>query len=151
MIYSPLISAADYSSIGPLVLNAIMAPLSFDAVPATEPTSASVSTSSEVSSPVVTTPSTRGHLPIPRRALDMLISALKNVDNLVNFPIEVRANVCSFFLQVGRHASGEELNKVKETVRPTLEKVLEISRGAQGKEEMLGRAARRTLDAWASS
>ena len=114
----------------------------------TDPTSAS--TSSEFSSPVTNTPSERlqVQLPVPRHALDMLVFTLKNVDNPANFPVEIRVNVCSFLVQLGKHSSSDELTKVKATVQPVLEKLLEGLQGAQAKEEMLAKAIKRVLDAW---
>lgn len=136
---------------GPIALTAILTPLPFD-TPLPEPPSAPPSASSEltsgsdVSSPVVTTPSTsRGRLPIPRNALDMLIAVLKNVDNPVNFQMEVRVNVCSFLAQLTRHTSGPELVRVKDSVRPVVEN---LSENLQ-KEEMLVKATKKLLDLWA--
>ncbi|KAJ7452474.1 hypothetical protein B0H11DRAFT_293903 [Mycena galericulata] len=136
---------------GPIALTAILTPLPYDASPP-EPPSAPPSASSEltsgsdVSSPVVTTPSTsRGRLPIPRNALDMLIAVLKNVDNPVNFQVEVRVNVCSFLAQLTRHTSGPELMRVKDSVRPVVES---LSENLQ-KEEMLVKATNKLLDLWA--
>jgi hypothetical protein len=142
--------------IGPLALTAILTPLPFDTSPA-EPPSATPSASSEltsgsdVSSPVVTTPSTRGRLPIPRNALDMLIAVLKNVDNPVNFQMEVRVNVCSFFAQLTRHTSGPELVRVKDSVRPVVENVSENLQNApnNGDLDMLVKATKKLLDLWA--
>jgi hypothetical protein len=85
---------------------------------------------------------------MPRHALDMLIFTLKNVDNPTNFPVEVRVNVCSFFVQLSKHTSGEELVKVKATVQPVLERLSEGLQGAQAKEEMLAKGIKRVLDAW---
>ncbi|KAJ7685139.1 hypothetical protein DFH06DRAFT_1157579 [Mycena polygramma] len=141
---------------GPLALTAILTPLPSDTSPA-EPPSATPSTSSElasgsdVSSPVVTTPSTRGRLPIPRNALDMLIAVLKNVDNPVNFQMEVRVNVCSFFAQLTKHTSGPELLRVKDSVRPIVENVAEDLQNApnKGELEMLVKATKKLLDLWA--
>ncbi|KAJ7940684.1 hypothetical protein B0H13DRAFT_2246066 [Mycena leptocephala] len=141
---------------GPLALTAILTPLPFDTSPA-EPPSATPSASSEltsgsdVSSPVVTTPSTRGRLPIPRNALDMLIAVLKNVDNPVNFQMEVRVNVCSFFAQLTRHTSGPELVRVKDSVRPVVENVSENLQNApnNGDLDMLVKATKKLLDLWA--
>lgn len=120
-------------------------------MPPTEPPSASTSTNSDVSSPVMTTPSTHGgHITVPRLPIDMLIGVLENVDNPANFQPEVRMNVCSLFLQIGRNASGaDELPRVKESVKPVLEKVLESLHEPQGKEEMLVKSVKRVLDAWA--
>ncbi|KAF7338334.1 GTP binding [Mycena venus] len=141
---------------GPLALTAILTPLPFD-TPLADPPSATPSASSEltsgsdVSSPVVTTPSTRGRLPIPRNALDMLIAVLRNVDNPVNFQMEVRVNVCSFFAQLTRHTSGPELLRVKDSVRPVVENVSENLQNASNKAdlEMLVKSTKKLLDLWA--
>jgi hypothetical protein len=136
---------------GPLVLAAITAPLVPD-TPNSPVDPSSASTSSDFGSPVASTPSDRlpVRLPVPRHALDMLIFTLKNVDNPANFPVEVRMNVCSFFIQLCKHTSGEELMKVKTTVQPVLEKLVEGLQGSQvgAKEEMLAKAIKRVLDAW---
>ncbi|KAJ7172525.1 hypothetical protein C8R46DRAFT_1086280 [Mycena filopes] len=141
---------------GPLALTAILTPLPFDTAPV-EPPSATPSASSEltsgsdVSSPVVTTPSTRGRLPIPRNALDMLIAVLKNVDNPVNFQMEVRVNVCSFFVQLTRHTSGPELLRVKDSVRPVVDHVSETLQNASNKADldMLVKSTKKLLELWA--
>ncbi|KAJ7273663.1 hypothetical protein B0H12DRAFT_1090485 [Mycena haematopus] len=140
----------------PLALTAILTPIPFDS-PMPEPPSATPSASSEltsgsdVSSPVVTTPSTRGRLPIPRNALDMLIAVLRNLDNPVNFQMEVRVNVCSFFAQLTRYNSGPELLRVKDSVRPVVENVSESLKNAsnKGDQEMLVKATKKLLDLWA--
>ncbi|RDB21038.1 hypothetical protein Hypma_011561 [Hypsizygus marmoreus] len=131
---------------GPLVLAAILTPLSSDAPMLPDPVSAS--TSSDLDSPVATTHSDRPHLHIPRHALDMLVFVLKNVDNPANYPVEVRINVCSLLLQLGKHTSGDELNKVKLAARPVLESLIESAAGAQGKEEILEKTMKRVLDTW---
>jgi hypothetical protein len=140
--------------LGPLALSAILAPLPSDTPPAESPSapasaSSELTSGSDVSSPVVTTPSTRGRLPIPRNALDMLIAVLKNVDNPVNFQMEVRVNVCSFFAQLTRHTSGPELGRVKDSVRPVVEKVTEGLENASSKDEMLLKTTKKLLDLWA--
>lgn len=134
---------------GPLVLAAVTAPLVPD-MPGSPIDPSSASTTSEFGSPVATTPADQlqVRLPMPRHALDMLIFTLKNVDNPANFPVEVRVNVCSFFVQLCRHTSGEELVKVKTTVQPVLERLSEGLQGAQAKEEMLAKGIKRVLDAW---
>ncbi|KAK7467122.1 hypothetical protein VKT23_004181 [Stygiomarasmius scandens] len=134
----------------PMVLKAILSPLSFDMPPppSADPPSASTSVASDVSSPTVATPSTRGRLPVPGTTLDVLISVLKNVDNPVNFPVEVRINTCSLFIQVGKNSSGEDYDKVKETIRPVFEKLLESLKDATGKDEMLAKALKRALETW---
>ncbi|KAF9005608.1 hypothetical protein BDQ17DRAFT_1240132 [Cyathus striatus] len=107
----------------------------------------------DVSSPLVATPpplSARPRLPVPRHALDMVVFVLRNVDNPVNFPPEVRANVCAFLVQLGRHISGEELNRLKEAVQPVLERILDNHHNGQRKEpELLIRAVKRVLESWA--
>ncbi|KAE9384511.1 hypothetical protein BT96DRAFT_1026872 [Gymnopus androsaceus JB14] len=135
----------------PLVLKAIFAPLSFESPPpaSADPPSASTSVTSDVSSPTIATPSTRGRIPVPKTPLDMFIAVLKNVDNPVNFQPEVRINVCSLFIQIGRNASGDEFTKVKETVKPVMEQVLEGLQNAKGKEEVLAKAIKKVLDTWA--
>lgn len=136
----------------PLVLKAILAPLSFESSPppSGDPPSASTSVTSDLSSPTIPTPSTRGRiLPVPKTPLDMLIAALRNVDNPVNFQPEVRINVCSLFIQIGRNASGDEFTEVKATVKPVMEKVFEGLQNAKGKEEVLGKAIKKVLDTWA--
>jgi len=142
----------------PLVLTAILTPIPIDS-PLPEPPSAPPSASgeltsgSDVSSPVVATPSTRGpgRLPIPRNALDMLIAVLRNVDNPVNFQMEVRVNVCSFFAQLTKFNSGPELLRVKDSVRPVVENVSENLQNAsnKGEQEMLVKATKKLLDLWA--
>ncbi|KAF7294977.1 GTP binding [Mycena indigotica] len=139
---------------GPLALTAILTPIPSDAPPPSEPISTPASASSEqptsgsdLSSPVVTTPSTRGRPTIPRNALDMLIAVLRNVDNPVNFQMEVRVNVCSFFVQLTRHTSGPELGRIKDAVRPVVEGVAE---GLQtGEADLLSKATQKLLDLWA--
>ena len=137
--------------LGPLVLSAITAPLVPD-MPNSPVDSSSASTSSDFGSPVASTPSDRLpiQLPVPRHALDMIIFTLKNIDNPANFPVEVRMNVCSFFVQLCKHTPGEELMKVKTTVQPVLERLFEGLQGAQSgaKEEMLAKAIKRVLDTW---
>lgn len=76
----------------------------------------------------------------------MLISVLRNVDNPVNYPIEVRMNTCSFFVQLAKHASGPGLESVEDLVRPILEKIVE---SGEGKGEKLAPYAKRVLDSWA--
>ncbi|KAF5381116.1 hypothetical protein D9615_003916 [Tricholomella constricta] len=130
---------------GPLVLDSLTVPLGLDmpASPA-DSTSPLTTATNDVGSPTSTTTSGNTRLNTPRHPLDMLIFTLKNVDNPVNFPVEVRVNVCSFFIQLARHASGEELDRVKATVRPVLESLLLVP----DKEEMLAKAVQRVLDAW---
>jgi hypothetical protein len=106
--------------------------------------------STDIEFPVTATVHDRARLPVPRHALDMFVFALKNVDNPANFPVEVRINICSFFVQLSRHTSGDELNIVKEAVRPILVQLLEddVPQGGQPKEEILRKAIQRLLDTW---
>ncbi|KAF5365667.1 hypothetical protein D9758_003317 [Tetrapyrgos nigripes] len=133
-----------------LVLKAILSPLSFDMLPppTADPPSASTSVASDVSSPTVATPSTRDRIPVPKTTLDVLISVLKNVDNPVNFQVEVRINSCSLFIQLGKNTSGEEYDKVKDTIRPVFENLLDGLKDATGKDEMLAKSIQKTLETW---
>jgi hypothetical protein len=79
----------------------------------------------------------------------MLIAVLKNVDNPVNFQMEVRVNVCSFFVQLTRHTSGPELLRIKDSVRPVVESVSESLMSSPNKEDMLMKATKKILDLWA--
>ncbi|KAG6854319.1 hypothetical protein C0991_008214 [Blastosporella zonata] len=101
-------------------------------------------TASDVGSPISSAPRNRVHLNTPRHALDMLVFTLKNVDNPVNFPVEVRSNVCSLLIQLSKHSPGDKLEQVKEAVRPVLETLLV----SQALDEKLESAARRLQDAW---
>lgn len=92
-----------------------------------------------------------GGLPVPRHALDMLVYVLRNVDNPVNFPYEVRVNTCTFFLQLQRHTVGASLDHVRETVLPVLQEIKqEINDYPQGvdREEKLVKAANLLIDSW---
>jgi hypothetical protein len=99
----------------------------------------------------MSTPSTAHH-PLgfqpPQTCLDMLVNVMRNVDNPANFPPEVRINVCSLFIQLGRNGSSDELSRVKDTMRPVFEKVRSGLEGAQGKEETLVKSITKVLDAW---
>lgn len=117
-------------------------------LPPTEPPSASTSVNSDVSSPVVHTPTRQGSLTLPRTALDMLIGALKNVDNPVNFQAEIRMNICSLFIQIGKNGGGEDLKQLKEKVKPVLESVSTSLKSSQGREEQLASQVHKVLDAW---
>jgi len=80
----------------------------------------------------------------------MLLYALKNVDNPVNFPIEVRVNVCTFFLQLQRHASAESLAHVKAAALPVAEYVVEDLQ-EEPSEEKLFKAATALVKSWTTS
>ncbi|KAH7930821.1 hypothetical protein BV22DRAFT_1101534 [Leucogyrophana mollusca] len=149
---------------GPLVLNAILAPLPIEATPSmpgSTPMSATASASSETDSPVVTSPAgTRGRSALPRRALDHLVLVLRNSSGSdgsasphrptpVAYPIEIRANICALLGQMAKTTSGVELDIVKESTRPILDELARNTQ-AQGREGMLSVAAKRVLDVWTS-
>ncbi|KAK7054936.1 hypothetical protein VNI00_003399 [Paramarasmius palmivorus] len=130
----------------PLLVNEVL----LEPPPSAEPPSASSSVATEAQLSDNCNPSTRGRLPVPRTALDMLISVLKNVDNPVNFQPEVRINVCSLLIQLGRNGADEvDYPKVKETVRPVMEELAEGLREATGIESTLAKAVARVLETWA--
>ncbi|KAF9451074.1 hypothetical protein P691DRAFT_808915 [Macrolepiota fuliginosa MF-IS2] len=132
---------------GQLVLKALNKPTaSALPAPSSEP---SASPTSDVSSPVVTSPIARSKLHVPRHALDMLIFVLRNVDNPANYPQEVRINACSLLLQLTKHTSEDDIAKVKDTVRSTLEKLVIRLQSATGKDEMLRNSIQKVLSAWA--
>jgi len=79
----------------------------------------------------------------------MLVAVLKNVDTGSNFPIEVRANVCSLIGQAGKNVTSAQQARVKEATEPILKILVEKSRGTTPREGMLGAAAQRVLDGWA--
>jgi hypothetical protein len=79
----------------------------------------------------------------------MLGFVLKNVDNPANYPQEVRINVCSLLLQLTRHTTEDDLLKVKDALRSTLEKLTNKLQSAMGKDEMLRGNVQKVLSAWA--
>lgn len=149
--------------IGPLALEAIIAPLPIEVAPnsaASGPISTATSTSSDVDSPIITSPTVHSRLPTPRRAVDRLNAILKNTatsvakttnnrPNPVNFPVEVRANVCTLLGQVGRKASGDQLQRLSDATKSTLEGL--TKNGGQGRDAVLSTAAQRALDCWTTS
>ncbi|KAF8636632.1 hypothetical protein AX17_003441 [Amanita inopinata Kibby_2008] len=138
---------------GPLVIRAIResavpeSPVPTDSLP-------TVSSGSETSSPMMT-PSSRGGrgLPPVHSALEVLVFVLRNVDNPVNFPVEVRVNACSFLTQLNRNTGVEDMAKVKEAVLPELEKLAKGSANvlvAPGMEEVLRKSVKKVLDSWST-
>ncbi|KAG6878723.1 hypothetical protein C0993_011538 [Termitomyces sp. T159_Od127] len=125
-----------------LVLDVLTAPLGLE-LPLDTPVDAmSPLTANDLN---VSSPSrARVHLNTPRHPLDMLVFVLKNVDNPANFPTEVRANVCSFLIQLTKHTHGVKLEQVKEAMQPVLESLLASS----GVEERLENALHRLSEAW---
>lgn len=81
----------------------------------------------------------------PRRALDMLVGALRNADGKT--PVEVRANVCGLVGHLGRagvvpESRAQDVRALKDGVRAGLV--------AAAKEEgVVGAPAKKALDAWA--
>ncbi|KDR81566.1 hypothetical protein GALMADRAFT_239590 [Galerina marginata CBS 339.88] len=134
-----------HKSGGPLVVDALTVPLN-GTTPA--PVEETLSLANGGGSPSLPTPSSRNDgLPVPRHALDMLVYVLRNVDNPVNFPMEVRLNTCTFFLQLQRHASVISLTRVREAVLPVVQQVAEDSREIE-EEEKLAKAANLLLESW---
>ncbi len=82
----------------------------------------------------------------------MLIGVLRNVDNPANFAVEVRLNVCSLLLQLGKYNLGEGMKKLKHRVQPVLEQLVEDLKEVQivGKEGLLLAAAKEVSKTWAS-
>lgn len=125
------------TSTAELVLDAILAPV-VDA-PLPEPSLLSP-TGSDASSPTLVNPR---RPQVPRSGIEMIANALRNVDNPAAYPIEIRANICTFLIQLSRNASGSKLAQVKEEVRPVLEKIKEEKKE---KEVLLVNAATRVLE-----
>ncbi|KAH9484292.1 hypothetical protein JR316_0003773 [Psilocybe cubensis] len=136
---------------GPLVLNALTVPVK-NTLPA--PPSISVEDTLSPINGAVPSPegsSRDGGLPVPRHALDMLVYVLRNIENPVNFPYEVRVNTCTFFLQLQRHTAGPSLDHVRDTVLPVIQDIKqEISdypEGVDGEEKLL-KAVNLLIDSW---
>ena len=125
------------------MLDALFTPVNQVAVDATSP-------NSDTTSSPPTPSSTQNGLPVPRHALDMLVYALKNVDNPVNFPIEVRVNVCTFFLQLQKNVAAESVSRVKEAVLPVARQVVEYSQD-DPKDEKVFKAASLLVNTWTSA
>jgi len=118
---------------GPLVLDALFNPINQDV--------SSTSPITDVPNSSLPTPSsTEDGLPVPQNALDMLIYALRNVDNPVNFPIEVRVNVCTFLLQLQKNVPPEAFGRVKGAVLPVVQQVADELQD-EPQEEKLFKAA----------
>lgn len=63
--------------------------------------------------------------------------------------MEVRANVCALLGQVGRKASGEQLERLNEATKGLLEDLAKVK--GQGRDGLLGTSAKKALDGWAKS
>ncbi|KAM6500561.1 hypothetical protein JOM56_003575 [Amanita muscaria] len=136
---------------GPLVIRAIVE--TSDAEPPT-PTDVFQPSfiGSEASSPVTSPSSVGGRGFSSVSALDIIIYVLKNVDNPVNFPVEIRLNACAFLLQLGRHTSNEDNSRIRGVVKPVLEKLATGDAPvlvAPGREDVLRASVKKVLDAWA--
>lgn len=120
------------------MIDALTVPLNGDA---------SVLPSNDTPSSLPTPSSRNDGLPVPRHALDMLVFVLRNVDNPVNFPIEVQINTCTFFLQLQRNAPAGSLTKIRDAVIPVLQQVIEDSEGIKEEEKLL-KATKGLLENW---
>lgn len=138
---------AEFTLAGPIVIKALIKPLS-PALPISSSEPSPASPISDVSSPAVASPIARSRLPVPRHALDMLVFVLRNVDNPANYPIEARANVCSLLLQLTKNTPQDDLAKVRDATRSTLEKLGHRLHSAKGKDEMLRDRVQDVLSAW---
>jgi hypothetical protein len=144
---------ASQRSGAPLTLKAISASPVHDiataAVPSDQPSSSS-STSSEASSPVMPTPG-QNRIQLPSQPTDMLVSILEDTGSPVRYPIEVRLNVCSLLVQVGKNtrdmkdapAVVENLARLRDIMRPILERL--STSGGEGKEALLAASAKKAL------
>lgn len=105
-------------------------------------------------SPVSTAPPTPSSLndglPVLEHALDMLVNVLRNVDNSINFPIEVRVNTCTFFLQLQKHVPSYSLAPIREIVLPVLQQIIEDSQEV-GENENLTKVANLLITSWTVS
>jgi len=128
---------------GALVLEALMMPFNGkSAVDGVSPASTVNANNSFL------TPSSRNDgLPVPEHALDMLVNVLRNVDNPVNFPIEVRVNTCTFLLQLQRYVSSDSLAPIRGIVLPVVRQVAEDSQEVE-QEEKLAKVANLLVTSW---
>ncbi|EKM55405.1 uncharacterized protein PHACADRAFT_256013 [Phanerochaete carnosa HHB-10118-sp] len=123
-----------HSNGGLVVLDAIMNPLPVE-TPRGGAFTVPVSAGPATDSPVAGT---------PRRALDMLVSCLRNADGRV--PAEVRANICALVGHLGRpgvvpESRGHDLRVMQEELRELLE-------AATKDANPVGTAAKRALETW---
>lgn len=113
------------------------------------PELAATSPTSDLSSPVVASPTVNPQLHTPRHALDMLIFVLRNVDNPANYQQEIRINVCALLLQLTKNTPEEDLAQLKGAFRSTLEKLMNKLSSATDKDAMLRENIQKVLSAWA--
>ena len=126
--------------VGELVLKALTMPLNeklamdgLSQVPATVNSNDSPPTPS----------SNNDGLQVLRHALDMLISVLRNV----GFPIELRVNTCTFFLQLQKHISSDSLTPIREIVLPVLQQIVEDSPEVE-EDDKLTKVANLLITSW---
>ena len=109
--------------------------------------------------PPVSTPPTPSTLndgiPVRGRLLGVLVGVLGNVRvgglinwKTINFPMEVRVNTCTFFLQLQKHVSRESLAPVREIVLPVLQRIIE---GSEVHDEKLIRVANLLIASWTTT
>ncbi|THG97815.1 hypothetical protein EW026_g4259 [Hermanssonia centrifuga] len=125
-----------HTSGGLVVLDALLNPLPTETPPHGGPLSQPISAGPSTDSPAIG---------MPRRALDMLVSSLRNADGRT--PVEVRGNICALLGRLGRQGVVPEsrVHDVGAMKLSTKEWVEE----AAGEEGPIGGAARKTLEAWA--
>lgn len=120
---------------GLVVLDAIMNPLPIETPRGAAAFAVPISAGPATDSPVVGT---------PRRALDMLVSCLRNADG--RLPAEVRANICALVGHLGRtgvvpESRAHDLRVMQEEFRDLLDVVVKDP-------NPVGAAARRVLETW---
>jgi len=81
---------------------------------------------------------------VARHALEMITNVLRNTDNPANYPVEIRANICTFLIHLTRSSSAPfKLSGIQHAVRPTLEKIR-----AEPGGDLLSSAVGKVLDLW---
>ncbi|GJE87202.1 hypothetical protein PsYK624_032850 [Phanerochaete sordida] len=119
---------------GLVVLDAIMNPLPVE-TPRSGAFAVPMSAGPAADSPAVGT---------PRRALDMLVSCLRNPDG--RLPAEVRANICALLGHLGR--AGVVPESRAHDLRVLQEECREVLEGAAKDANPVGAAAKRVLETW---
>ena len=133
--------------VGALVREALTMPLNEKLV--TDGLSSVSTATKNIESPP-TPSSPNDGLPVLEHALDMLVSVLRNVDNSINFPIEVRVNTCTFFLQLQKHVSSDSLAPIREIVLPVIQQIIEDSQEVV-ENENLTKVANLLITSWTVS
>ncbi|TFK29897.1 hypothetical protein FA15DRAFT_663190 [Coprinopsis marcescibilis] len=128
---------------GPIVLDAILTQApdggAADATPLS-PADSTASSPTLVNKPRPT---------VARHALEMLVNVLRNTENQAVYPVEIRANVCTFLVQLSRNASGPKLTQVQDAVKPVLERLKETK--PVERDELIVSAVTKVLDLWKES